>query len=340
MRHSLLMLTLMSSPALAGGGVYSSLTLHSSSEPVPVSDMVSGWDGDFNPGTYAYADGRITFGVDYDSWHLSQEQRWYYYLKFSKGTSVFYRNLEQNLASDEEYDLDLSVKSFRGQGIRLGKTMNFADWKLTPSFAYYRISEYQFGQLQGVSSAGNEVSASATLNYYFDEDKILEYQVDVPDGHGFSADLAIAYNGFTDWQLSATLSDLVNYWLLPDAGYTTGCINLGDSSSSVCSSSGSASGRSGQDDYSTQIPVTLDAEARYEPYALSVAGYVHGRYRRLSLMKSWSSPAGNLGVSVHTTNQFGLHWFSRYHELSLISDDQRLHSARDLQMNLRLGWYW
>ena len=43
--------------------VYSSVTLVSSSEPVPVLDMVSGWDGPFEAGEYAYADARVTLAL-------------------------------------------------------------------------------------------------------------------------------------------------------------------------------------------------------------------------------------------------------------------------------------
>ena len=335
-----LILLLAAPPVLAGGRVFGAADVQASSEPVSIDDMVNGWEGDFQPGTYAYADGRMVSGVEINGWQLSREQRWYYYLKFSRDTSRFYYRLENDLAADDVYDLDLDVRSFHGNGIRLGKAFRLQDWQLTPSFAFYHISEFQIGRLQGVSAAGSEVSASATLDYHFDEDKILEYQADVPQGQGYSLDLMTEYSGFEHWQLQLTLGDVLNYWYLPDAAYTTGCINLGSASASVCSSSGSASGRSGQDDYSTQIPVTFDGHASYVPAQLDVALYIHGRYRRLSLEKDWTTPLGEAGVSLHSTRQLGLHWRSRYHELSLVTDNQQLHDARDLQMRLLLQWPW
>ncbi|WP_430462391.1 hypothetical protein ACQUQU_06270 [Thalassolituus sp. LLYu03] len=326
--------------AQAADRVEAGFSVHGSSEPVSISDMVSGWDGAFTPGRYAYADARMGAALTLDDWTVRIERRWYYYFTFSRGMSVFYRNQEQGLDSASDYDLSLDALGFYAEGGVLSHPLSFADVTVTPSVGLYRVYDYQFGELDGVSAAGSDVSASATLDYHFSEDKILDYPVDVPAGTGFTAGVEVAFTGLRDWQMSLTLSDLLNRWQLPDAGFTTGCINLGSSAGEVCSSSGAASGRSGTGDYSTRIPVTVDAQVVYTPYAVRAQVYQHGLYRRLSVQKDWQTGVGALGVSLHSTHQLGLHWQGQFGRLSLLSDDQRLHYARDLQLDAALSWSW
>lgn len=338
MRLFLLLTPFLVSTALAGE-IRASADFQSSSEPVSVSDMVNGWSGDFTPGTYAYANGELSLALTLDDWTLSAERRWYYYFEFSRGMSIFYHNQEQGLDSAEDYDLELDAKSFYAEGGSLAKTLHFGDWQITPAAGLYRIYDYQFGELNGVSEAGSGLSASATLDYHFSEDKILEYPVSVPAGTGYTFNLGVAYQGFDGWQLEAQVRDLFNRWQMTDAGYTEGCINLG-SGSSVCSSSGSASGRSGTETYNATIPATFTADAQYTPMGLTGSVYWHGRYHRLSVRKDWQTFAGDFGVSAHSTRQLGLHWSGRYGAVSLESDDQRLHSARDLAFSAALQWQW
>ena len=82
----------------AQGAIFADVDMQASSEPVPIDDMVSGWDGPFQSGEHAYADARFSFGVEYDGWRLSRDQRWYYYLEFSKNTSRFFNALERGNA--------------------------------------------------------------------------------------------------------------------------------------------------------------------------------------------------------------------------------------------------
>jgi len=331
---------LLTQQAFAQGEFFVSADVHASSDPVSVSDMISGWDGGFTPGDYAFADGRTVNGVHINGWQVSVEKRWYYYLSFSEDMSVFYYNMEHDLTSDEQLDLELEVQSFKADGIRFGREFNFSDFKITPSLALYQASEYQFGKLHGVSLAGSGASASATLDYHFDEDKILEYPVSDTQGYGASLDIAVNYQGFDGWNLNLQLNDIANRWLFEDAGFTTGCVNIGSSGGSTCSSSGSASGRSGQRDYYDSIPFTVQASAAMTDYGATFSVFRHERYVRVSAEKMWDTAVGDLGLSLHSTSQIGLHWRSDWHELSLVTDDRRMHHARDLQMQLGFHFRW
>tara|TARA_B100001996_G_scaffold369374_1_gene342731 strand:+ start:357 stop:1409 length:1053 start_codon:yes stop_codon:yes gene_type:complete len=330
----------VSPAAHAAGEVFLAADVHASSEPVSVSDMIHGWDDGFTRGEYAYADLRLSSGVRYDDWQLSAEKRWYYYFTFSKDMSEFYYNMEHDLTSDKELNLKLDVKSFRADGIRLAKLFSVPDWQFQPSLALYKVDQYQFGSLDGVSLAGSGASASATLDYHFDEDKILEYPVSDSQGYGTSLDLNLAYTGFTDWTLRFGAGDVLNRWYFNDAGFTMGCINVGSSAGITCASSGSASGRAGQSDYDDRIPMTLTASAQLMSQHLLFSAYRHDEYQRLSAEKGWQTPVGLMALSVHSTRQLGLHWRSAWHNLSLITDDNRLSHARDLQINLGVNFHW
>jgi hypothetical protein len=48
----------------------------------------------------------------------------------------------------------------------------------------------------------------------------------------------------------------------------------------------------------------------------------------------------DLGISLHSTNQFGLHVHNRYFQLDVVSDDRRIHYARDAEVTLGISLPW
>ncbi len=320
--------------------LYSLLEIHGSSQPVSLTDMTTGWDGDFQPGTYAYADARFRFGMRYQSWQLERETRWYYYLTFNRDTSEFYRELELGLPGAKDRQLDLEVKGLQARGLRLSHRFELPALSITPALAYYHVGHFQFGSLRGASVAGDPLTASAVLDYHFDQDKILEYPADVSDGSGISMDISFSSLLKERWQLDVAFSDLWNRWQFDDAAFTTGCINLSGGGQAVCNSSGAASGRSGQSSYVTDIPWSLNTGVYDTSWLLGLRYFQHDRYQRFSLAKDWTTPLGDMGMSLHSTNQVGVHWRSGWHQLEIVSDDVRPAYARDIQLRLglTLGW--
>ncbi len=316
--------------------LYSLLEIHGSSEPVSLTDMTTGWDGDFQPGTYAYADARLRFGVHYQRWQLERETRWYYYLTFNRDTSEFYRELELGLPGEKDRRLNLEVKGLQARGLRFSHRFELPMLSITPALAYYHVGHFQFGSLKGASAVGDPLTASAILDYHFDQDKILEYPADVSDGSGVSMDVSFSGELNEHWQLDATVTDLWNRWQFDDAAFTTGCINLSGGGQVVCNSSGAASGRSGQSSYATDIPWSLDGGVYNASWQAGVRYFQHDRYKRFSLAKDWETPLGVMGASLYSTDQIGLHWRSSWHRLDIVSDDLRPAYARDIQ--LRLGF--
>ena len=327
-------------PAAASADeVFSRLSVLGSSEPVAVYDMVNGWDTDFRRGSLAYADARVQSGFRLSGWTLAYERRGYYYLGFSRDTSEFYNNLEQGIDTGRRYELDLKVQTLSLRGVRLSYALNYRSVTVEPVLTYYRVGDYQIGSLNGFSEGSGDLEVSALLDYYFNEDKLLEYPANAGEGRGISAGLTLSYQ-YDDWLMSASLQDLLNRFELPNAAFTRGCINLAGSAQAVCSGNGAASGVSGDADYRTDIPLTFEAQAQYTPWNLQLDYYRHENYQRLSARKSWPTMIGTLGVSAHSTRQLGLHWNSRWHELSVAADDADWQAARELQLQLGLRFPW
>ncbi|MDP2504234.1 hypothetical protein [Oceanobacter sp. 3_MG-2023] len=340
--------------------VYSSVDLVSSSEPVPVLDMVNGWDGPFSAGEYAYADARAQVGVSWSSgqseadlgvqrYFVEWQQRWHYDLSFSKGMSRYYYSLEQgsDLAADEVLALD--ARMLVARGIRSGAQWQLdsaalglaGQWSVTPALTVYRVSEWQFGSLSGVAEGGESETASASLDYHFSEDKILDYDVDPNNGWGISLDLASEWSDGEYWRVAVQLHDILNRWQLADSGYTDACINFNSPSQQVCSSTATASGKSGQEDYVARLRSTVEVAVEYLPWQGQILAYHHGDYDRLGLEKRWQPLSGiELGAAVYSTAQVGVSLNSRWMRLAVATDDIRSSLARDMDVSLGWQFHW
>lgn len=319
--------------------IFTSAEVVASSEPVPVSDMISGWDGPFKPGEYAYADGRFRIGAEVDGWRIEREQRWYYYFTFSKETSRFYNSLERG-GQVLRSQVDIDAKSFTALGIRLAKQFNFERWSITPAVIVYSVRSFQFGTLKGGSEGGGDLRASAVLDYYFDDDKILEFNADADKGQAVSVDISGHVDLTEHWRLSAQISDFYNRVQLDKAAFTKGCVNFGSPLTPVCNSDTVGEGRSGHEEYITDIPMTVAARVEHAGLGVSGSLYWHDRYQRIGVKKHWQTLIGALGVSGYSTRQLGLHWHSQWHTLDIVSDETKAVKVRDADIRLGLRYRW
>lgn len=327
----------------AENSVFAGFSIEASSEPVPVSDMISGWDGPFQPGEYAYGDGRIFFGVESQGWTLKREQRWYYYLEFSEQTSRTFNALERG----EEVGsgrVDLEAWSFESYGFSLAKTFYPVEGLvIEPEVSVYRIGHYQFGTLKGFTESGtneNDLKASAILDYHFDDDKILDFDGDQEKGRGISLNTRLAYSFNQRWAAELLLLDLWNQQTFEQALFTDGCIEFGNPSNPLCDAIGVGSGRSGVDSFNSSIPVTLDSAVHYQPWNTQLSYFQHGRYRRLGATKTWPLGEQRLSLSGYSDKQLGIGWQSRWHRLELSADDAQAARIRDVRASLTLRFPW
>lgn len=361
---------LVHSASLQAGNsvIYSHSSVQSASEPVPILDMISGWDGPFQPGRYAYGDVRWVLGIQSGragqrTWFLERESRWHYSLDFSRGMSRYYRALEQGDELENAESLALAVRAVEAHGVRLGRDWALAndDWGnlgMTAALALYRAGHHQFGQLAGNAESGRNGAASATLDYHFDEDKILEFQPDDERGQGLSLDLGWHWSYVSShqsrWTAELLLQDAWNQWRFDRSGYTRACINFDDPEDSVCESRSTASGQSGTESFIGRLQPTVSAQVTHQSSSFGAAGvgqlfelsyFQHHRYRRLGVGSHYELPSvGRLGLSVHSSRQLGAHYRflserTGFH-IDLMTDDRRLGFARDIEasLGLSLGW--
>lgn len=323
--------------------VFSGFSIEASAEPVPISDMISGWDGPFQPGEYAYGDGRIFFGVEYQGWTLKREQRWYYYLEFSEQTSRTFNALERGTDVGAG-GVDLEAWSFESYGFSLAKVFTpLENLVIEPELALYRVGHYQFGTLKGFTESGtneDDLKASAILDYHFDEDKILEFDGDQDKGQGISLNTRIAYQFNPQWSVDVLLLDLWNQQKFDQALFTEGCIEFSNPDNPVCDAIGVSSGRSGVESFSTSIPVTLDSAVYYQSWDTQVSYFHHGRYRRFGVEKFWQLGSQRFSIVGYSDKQVGIGWQSLWHSLELSADETEAARIRDLRASLTLRFPW
>jgi hypothetical protein len=332
--------TLGSPPA----SIYSRFELVASSEPVPLADMVSGWDGDYSRGELAYANGTFVAGFSYSDWFIQREQRHYYYLKFDKQTADFYRALElgQDLESDKKLSLD--IKQFQALGVSIGGALpsfQFAKLRLdiSASLALYQVGHFQFAELEGIAEAGDVTAASAVISYRYDKDRLLDHVAEVDKGLGFSLSTLLELDHEL-WSASLGLSDLANQFQWQDGAFTNGCINVGGGGQARCETEGAGSGISGQAQITESIPYTLNGKITHKNYDLSMLGMRHDAYYRLGLDKGFNTSLGRLGFFLYYPRLIGASWQGEYFDIQLGADRFQLSKARNIQFNLGINWHW
>lgn len=328
---------LLSASAVADNQLFIDSELAASSPALPMYQFVHDWQGSLAHGDYAYAQARFSTGVRWQGFELSAQKRYYAYLAFNPAAAKLYYNSQNKLSTPAQSEVSLRLKMFEAEGIKLAKRVELGQFFVEGAYTGYRFSRYQVGQVQGNVAGDQGLSVSASIDYHYDQDKLLADPQQGGSGGGDALDIRLGWVS-AQWQLELAALDAYNHWQVKDAAYTRGCVNLAGNATQVCSS-GEATAHSNLEDYSFTIATTWQAKARYAPWLLEFYGQQHGRYQRLSLQKDWHLGAGGLGllgVSAHSTEQVGVHWRSRYHQLSLLTDHYNYQRAKQLQLEFGL----
>ena len=355
LRFSVLFLLLVAAiwPVRAGQSIYSRADVVATSEPVPLEDMANGWDGNYRSGELAFADASFILGLSADiniaeldlgRIRIEREQRAYYYMSFHKDTADFYRALELGNRLAGSKKLDLRVKQFDAVGLSTGYTspeflINDIHFQISFDLAVYQVRHFQFGNIRGVAEFGDVESASAVIDYRYDEDKILDHQADVDQGRGmsFSADFLVAYQ---QWQGALRLRDLVNEFQWDNGAFTQGCVNIGGGAQASCQSDGTGEGVSGQGNIVEQIPVTASAKLTHLGADISVYGMRHDRYYRLGFEKGFKTELGRFALFLYHPRLVGASWQTDYFNLQFGADTLEFSQARNIQLNMGVNWDW
>lgn len=333
--------------------IYSEFELIASSEPVPINDMVTGWDGSYQRGEMAFADAIWKFGfstafeiegVELGQFHLNREQRHYYYLNFDEETADFYRALELGKDLIGNKKLDLRIKQFEALGASAGFTsaefkVRGFDVSIGFDVSLYKVGHFQFAELNGIAEDGDVTAASAVINYRYDDDKILSHKADVDKGVGvsFSPLLKIQYR---QWQGELQLKDVANRFQWQDGAFTQGCINIGGGEQARCQAQGAGEGISAQGQINESIPFTLNSRISHVGSDVSLSGMRHDMYYRLGIEKGLQTSLGRWAFFLYYPRLIGASWQTEYVNFQFGADTLNISQARNIQLNMGVNWHW
>lgn len=317
------------------------LLIEASSEPVSIDDMINGWGSSVNSGEYAYASGVASASALHRNLYLSAERRYYYYYEFTPGTVAWYAEVENGVDSEAGKSIELDVTSFDARGISAGYLFEGDTWQILPTFTLYKVGHYQLGNLSGISAAGEGTNASAYLDYYFDEDKILDYRAAEDLRFGYSLSLQGEYYWDGGVLLKAKVSDLWNRFEFFEASYRQGCINIGKVEESVCDlGGGAASGIDRNKDHQIEISPTLQLSSIYLPKKLQADVYWHEKYFNLTIGKYFDVKGLQVGALASTKKQMGIDLKYKGFRFNYLADNFYVDKVRDGRLQLSASYQW
>ena len=332
------------------GNMSFSLSAEASSEPVPIDQMIEGWEQDADPGEYAYADMSLVASASYQNFTLNAERRWFYSLKFSPDTTAVYLDAEFGIETQQDRDLNLVAKVFQARGIGGSYRFEGENWSVTPAFMVYKLIHYQFGSFVGRSFADEGSNFSASLSYYFDEyrfpsfDTLPEYEdpqgTASQDWFGYSASVSGNWSPTEELDLALQVKDLWNLLDMGNSGHRSICAEVGEVTDPVCSSGGAASGDDNPKVLETSIKSTVIANAVYKPLDVYVQYYWHDVYRNLSIEKRYPFGNAQLGLVGTSKRQLGAALYWQGLSASYIVDDLNIKQVRDARIGLSYQYLW
>jgi len=329
-----------------------------SSEPVPIENMVTGWDGDFQQGELAFADASnytaFKFPLIDKGWlELKHHYRRYYYLEFSEETAELYRAMETTGEISENKNIDLTVKHFEGPALGVAYHLPKLDFEnfsleLSASVDLYQPGHFQFGELDGLANVGSTDNVAGNIDYRYDQDKILDCDQpvengckvqDVDKGFGYSLSTSVSID-VGSYLFSWQTKDLFNQFRWENGAFTEGCVNVGGGVSGVCEEGQLQNGFSGNQNTVERIYATHTFTASHHASGVSFGWLNHGAYDRFSVAKSFDTKLGRFGVFLYHPVQLGLGWKYQAFEFKLAADDDQWQEMRNLEFDLAIGWQW
>ena len=182
------------------------------SEALPLKEFAGEWEQPPVSGDSTWTRNRLDQGVRYGNWSVGYTQRFDYRLQYNDSTTDLYYRDENDLpAVQGDVPVYLQIDQLRAQGIKVGYGYRWQSGLfLQMDISMLEASDFQAGVLEGTLNAeGDFFSGTASLNYRYTEDLLLEHQFEQPEGRGMAVDLAIGYVGSAR-SVRLALQDLYN----------------------------------------------------------------------------------------------------------------------------------
>lgn len=305
---------------------------------------------DTEPGQNAVTFNRVELGFGYRNLELGYFKREDYALHYTSDTfELFYRDKNRlPIPQDREFDVFLDVQHVKTEGLRLGYQYRATPWlTLRVAVNAMEASDLLYGQLAGQLGRSNgRVAGELTAAYYYEQDYLLERQVDaVANGRGYSIDWGAHWHWGT-WQAQLEVMDQWGHIRWRDAPYTE---LAGSSSFIYVDENGRARRRpvvSGIETYRTlKQPLPRHRRltvARAITEQVTVT-YQWEQYLAVDFNRWLIGYALTPSIDIKTGYDFSTEalWLglaSRYLSIELASDSRSFERARSLSLNFSAHW--
>jgi hypothetical protein len=221
------MLLSASKASIAGQAeFYLSSHIFGHSETAPIKQIVvDDFEGsDFDAGKHSFTHNVWEAGAVYKGIKLAVIARYDYALSYSEDTAylVYADKNEVQIQKNKRYELDLDVFHARTNGVKIGYQLDLNnDMRWEFDVSYLTVSTFLDGGIDGaITVLDDDYQGEINLDYVYDNDKLLDRQVEKTSGKGFAADLSWAWQANSKLGFAAKWIDLYSALRIERAPFT------------------------------------------------------------------------------------------------------------------------
>jgi hypothetical protein len=328
---------------------YLVLDSFSYSEPYSINNALNGGQDPFVRGDSALTHNWAEIGASYKKFAVGYLNRYDYDLRFSEDTAEFYHliNNRKPLPLGREYDLSLSVKHYRTEGVRVSYTFDpLKSLRLNVGLSYLKGVTLTDGSAQGNATILDQGDYDFRFNvdYYYSQDLLFERKVQEPQGQGYSLDFAF------DWAISPKVGLNVR------AVDVIGQINWQDAPNTRATASSAVkqydsngyliyqpvlSGYELNNDYTQQLKPQIKALLAYQwnsDFALLGQAYrfYYDNFYQLGLRYALSSKVDLRTLYMFETDAVSLGLNTKYFNLMITSDSFNIDKAHTFALSINI----
>jgi len=163
-----------------------------------------------------------------DNYYIGYFKKYEYFLQTNSDTVLFVYQIlnKQDLISDKQYNLDLSLKGFSSDSLFISKNINYTNLQFNISLFLHRLSDFQDGWVRGRGIIYNDNDYDYYVNseYYYNHNYLYELDVKKAYGYGYSSSISFKYKKEKISFICIT-NDLISYIHIKNAPYSNVTIN-------------------------------------------------------------------------------------------------------------------
>jgi|GEM_PF-1656697 len=329
---------LLSANVVQATGVQAYTDVYLLSPSTKISTLEDGWAPD-SSGSYIQGKARLGSRLSLvDNWSIGVHKRLDYIVHYDQDTSDFYSAIENNELPAGLYPLNLRVNAMRSQGFELSKFIPLSTRSdLRVGFNLLSGNRVQDGLLTGVGQVheNGDISYQYNLDYFYDEQRLLDGpQIEV-SGWGHSLDLR--WQGRFRYGYSASLefTDLFYRMYWQDLDHDQGCLVRPLSVNPLCAVA--VKQEDHQQSLSSHSRMRFAKKMEYQGFNAEVSMEAEFWSRYDALWFSWGQ-SGYL-VGVEAQNQiYRLGYESSWLKVKYVFDHLIPKSAHYGQLSMSVYW--